>query len=222
MSRKSLIPLLTTVVLAPAAFALSAGGAFAQAPARAPTEAPAAAPTVAAPPAGAPASCTGGPNLLQNPGFETGNLAPWVVAWPSPPDPYTHVQAGASHTGTHYLAMGAVPGINSVTQNINGTVAGQIYTVCFWLMHDPTPLASGSGHNSLEVRWGGRALMTLVGDLGFGWTQHRFTVRATGTDALRFDAQEEPAFWHLDDVGVYLGGPVPFARTVATVDKKAP
>jgi hypothetical protein len=103
--------------------------------------------------------------------------------------------------------------------HINGTVAGQIYTVCFWLKHDPVSI---NAQNSLEVRWGGRALMTLVGNLGFDWTQYRFSVRATGTDALRFDAQEVPAFWHLDDVGVYPGGPVPFARTVEAVDKKAP
>jgi hypothetical protein len=225
MLRKSLIPLLTTIFVAPVGFTLSAGGAFAQAqaPARAPTEVQAQIPPVPAP--GAPATCTGGANLVQNPGFETGNLAPWIEAWPNPPDPYTHVQAGgvgASHSGTHYLAMGAIPGINSVTQNINGTVAGQIYTICFWLKHDPTPPSSGSGQNSFEVRWGGRALFTLVGNLGFDWTQYRFTVRATGTDALRFDAQEVPAFWHLDDVGVYAGGPIPFARTVEHVDKKAP
>jgi hypothetical protein len=226
--------------LAFAAFALFPNGAAAQAPApaQAPVQAPAQAPTPTQaqipPPAGAPATCTGGNNLVQNPGFDlppaSPALSPWVAAWGNPPDPYTHVQPGSStipaasppsHGGTHYLAMGAVPGLNSVTQNINGTVAGQIYTVCFWLKHDPV-LPNGSAQNSFEVRWGGRALFTVIGSLGFEWTQFRFAVRATGTDALRFDAQEVPAFWHLDDVGVYLGGPTPFARIAGPVDKKAP
>lgn len=205
-----------------AAFALSDHGASAQA--TAPAQERQASPPVAAPP-GDPNTCTAGTkNLVQNPGFETGNLPPWVVAWPNPPDPYTHVQASGppnSHSGAHYLTMGAVPGINSATQNINGTVAGDIYTVCFWLKHDAVA-ANGSAQNSFEVRWGGRALFTLIGDLGFDWTLHRFAVRATGTDALRFDAQEVPAFWHLDDVGVFLGGPAPFARELPTAAKKAP
>jgi len=85
---------------------------------------------------------------------------------------------GSSHTGTHYLAMGAIPGLNSVAQNINGTIAGQLYTVCFWLKHDPNAVG-GSAQNSFEVRWGGRALLTMVGSLGFDWTQFHFAVRAS-------------------------------------------
>jgi hypothetical protein len=205
-----LSPMLCASLVALAAFALSANGAVAQPPP------PVAAPAPVPPPAGAPATCTGGANLVQNPGFEASPtaFAPWVEAWT---DPFTLVAAGGVAGSARAAALGAVPGINSLTQNINGTVAGQLYTVCFWLKHDTVPLNS-SAQNSFEVRWGGRALLTIIGSLGFDWTRYQFAVRATGTDALRFDAQEIPGFWRLDNVGVYHGAPIPW-RISNTVSK---
>jgi hypothetical protein len=185
----------------------------AQAP---PSPAPMAAP-VARPTALPPVSeCTGPNNLVQNPGFETGTLSPWVVAWPPSADPFT-VVSGFPHSGNRAVVMGAVPGVNTLSQTINGTVAGSIYTVCFWLAHDNVP---SNAQNSFDVRWNGRRLFTMVSSHGFGYTLYRFSVRATGTDVLRFDAQEVPAFWHLDDVGVFPGGPVPLAREAPVAVRK--
>lgn len=142
-------------------------------------------------------SCTGPGNLVANGGFETGNFANWTVAWPPDADPYTTVSPTEPHSGNFAARLGPVPGENSLSQVISGTTAGSVYTVCFWLEHDSD---SGSANNSFVARWNGLPALTLVNSLGFDYTLYEFTVRATGSDTLRFDAQEVPAFWNLDDV----------------------
>jgi hypothetical protein len=152
-------------------------------------------------------SCTGTGNLVVNGGFETGTFANWTVAWPPDADPFTTVSPSNPESGNFAARMGPVPGENSLSQVINGTTAGSVYTLCFWLEHDSN---SASAANSFVVRWDGLPVFTLVNSLGFDYTLYEFTVRATGSDTLRFDFQEVPAFWNLDTVGVFPGGPTPF------------
>jgi hypothetical protein len=167
-------------------------------------------------PAAAMAQCTGPGNLVANGGFETGTFANWTVAWPPNVDPFTTVSPVDPHSGNFAARLGPVPGENSLSQPINGTAAGSVYTLCFWLEHDD----SSSANNSFVVRWNGLPVLTLVNTLGFGYTLYEFAVRATGTDTLRFDFQEVPAFWNLDDVGVFPGGPTPFLVQSGPTTKK--
>ena len=67
-------------------------------------------------------------NLVQNPGFETGTLAPWAAGWNTA---YSAPSVAAdAHTGA-FGANYAATGTTGFYQNVNVT-AGQQYTLSFW------------------------------------------------------------------------------------------
>ncbi|ASK30573.1 hypothetical protein CEY12_10830 [Chryseobacterium sp. T16E-39] len=67
-------------------------------------------------------------NLVQNPGFETGTLAPWAAGWNNS---YTAPSVIAdAHTGS-FGANYAATATTGFYQNVNVT-AGQQYTLSFW------------------------------------------------------------------------------------------
>jgi len=148
-------------------------------------------------PATASAQCMIPGNLVQNCGFETGSFPPWTVAWNHTVDPDTSVD-GTPHSGNFAALLGAVPGENSVSQRIIGTLPGRMYTVSFWLSNDDAV------PNEFHVQWNGREIFSLSNAGGFPYTRFSFTVMAIGNDTLRFDEQQVPAFFHLDDVIVIL------------------
>jgi hypothetical protein len=135
--------------------------------------------------------------LVVNCGFETGDFSGWNVAWPLSADPFTLVTNGSPHTGTYAADLGAVPGENSVSQAISGTVAGSLYEVSFWLSNDNFVFP-----NEFHVQWDGLQIFALNNTLGFHYRRFSFVVLANGFDVLRFDEQNVPAYFHLDDVVV--------------------
>jgi len=142
-------------------------------------------------------SCSSVPgNLVVNCGFETGDFTGWDVAWPPTVDEFTFV-GNVPHTGTFDAELGAVPGENSVSQTIQGTMLGNFYEVSFWLSNDE------AFPNEFHVQWNGQQIFALNNALGFCYTRFSFVVIANGfNDTLRFDEQNPPAFFHLDDIVV--------------------
>lgn len=151
------------------------------------------------------------PNLVDNPGFETGTVGSttipsWTVAWT---DPFFQI-AITPHGGLQSLAMGSIPGANRVTQTIP-TVAGQEYMVCFWLLNG-TP----SADSSFQAQWNGFDMVQMVNNATFGYQLFAFLALGTGNcggsasgsscsgDVLTFQARQVPNFYYLDDVSVQL------------------
>jgi hypothetical protein len=135
-------------------------------------------------------------NLVRNCGFESGSFSDWNVAWPPSVDGDTFVGTFNVHSGNFAAELGAVPGENSVSQTILGTVPGNSYEVSFWLAND------NAVPNEFHVQWNGLQVFALNNMLGLPYTRFSFIVVASGSDTLRFDEQNPPAFFHLDDVVV--------------------
>ncbi len=154
-------------------------------------------------------------NLVADPGFEASGDGPgphpFSASW-------TNIDASGfsgvggdslfAHTGNNYAFLGASPGTGSLSQALT-TVAGQSYTLSFWLANDVTSsLDGGVVGNSFRVLFGGVQVFALTNQSAFGYTQ--FTISnlvATGaTSALEFVYNHDTDFWRLDDISVEAQG----------------
>lgn len=70
-------------------------------------------------------------NLLTNPGFETGSLAPWAKGTTSSYTEPSIMNSGA-HGGTYSAGYTAPAATTGFYQNVTGIVAGTSYTISFW------------------------------------------------------------------------------------------
>lgn len=70
-------------------------------------------------------------NLLTNPGFETGSLAPWAKGTTSS---YTEpsVLSSGAHGGTYAVGYTDATATTGFYQNVTGIEAGASYTISFW------------------------------------------------------------------------------------------
>jgi VCBS repeat-containing protein len=137
-----------------------------------------------------------GSNLVKNGGFESGNFNNWSLTGKAD---HTSVNLSlfGSHGGFYNAALGPDGGDGHLTQNVT-TVAGQHYTLDFWLSN------SGGSPNDFSVSWNGTPLSPqLVNEGTQSYTEYKFDVVGTGgSTALQFNFRQDPSFWHLDDVSV--------------------
>jgi len=134
-------------------------------------------------------------NLVNNPGFETGDFTGWTQ-WGD--TSFSDVTALHAHTGTFGAEFGPTVSDVGIDQNIAGTVMGNMYTVSFWLDNRDT-----SANNRFSVQFGGMTLLSLNNAGPFAYTQYSFNVAASTDNALlHFSFYNPPSWWDLDDVSV--------------------
>ena len=131
-------------------------------------------------------------NLVQNPGFETGDLTDWTLGGDTT---YVSVSTGAPHTGTYSLVMGNISD-GTLDQSI-ATVVGQSYIVDFWL-------AAGFGaDDNLSASFGGTNAISLMNYMGdyMHFTSAPIVATSTSTD-LNFTYANPDGQFFLDDISV--------------------
>jgi hypothetical protein len=145
-----------------------------------------------------------GPNLLNNPGFETGDFSGWSVAGIQDYDGVSDSLAIKPHSGGYSAYFGAVGDFNQIYQNI-ATTPGDSYDISFWLANN-IPLNGSPGISSeAYVDWGRGQLpgSDLLTTSTFGWTYYSYTATATSsTTQVLFAFEEDPAYFNLDDTSV--------------------
>jgi hypothetical protein len=150
-------------------------------------------------------------NLVVNGNFGTvvtsNNAPPWGFTPATEGSDFYYGNGAASGAGAlagyvgNYANFGGVvyPYEDEISQNL-ATVAGDTYTVSFYLSND----ADGSTANDFSVSFGGTTLFALVGAGSFGWNEYTFTdVPATAAStALSFYGDNVPSWYSLADVVV--------------------
>ena len=151
---------------------------------------------------GAPASAT---QLVTNGGFETGDFTGWTLTGNTS---FTGV-SDVAHSGSNGAFFGQVDATGSLSQTL-GTVSGQNYTVSFWLANE------GGTPSSFVASFGGDVLTSLSDPAAFGYTFYTYSLTASSNSTLlSFTFQQNPAYFHLDDVSVEDVSSVPEPATWA-------
>jgi len=144
----------------------------------------------------------GAAELVQNGGFETGNFSFWTIT-PASSGSLFGVSTTDPHTGLYAAYFGAVGTQDDSISQTLATVAGQPYSISFWLAHPYTTTA-----NDFHVFWDGGQVFSTNGAANFGYTEFSTTQTAsTSSTVIRFSGLENPAYFYLDDVSVT--GPAP-------------
>jgi len=144
-----------------------------------------------------------GPNLVLNPGFETGNFTDWTATDPDPGvDIGVDNQPEDVNSGTYGVFAG-----NAVTTTLSQTIAttvGDTYNIAFFL----DVYQSDATDGGMTATFGGQTAVSLTAPAetdngGNPFMEYSATITATSTSSvLEFTFKDPPGFFGLDDVSV--------------------
>ena len=135
-------------------------------------------------------------NLVVNCGFETGDFTSWTL---SGNQVFIFVDYFYPHTGTYEASLGSIGGLGCISQTL-ATIPNQPYLLSFWLLGNRRP-------NNFQVFWAG---VEVSGDMvnmpDFDYTRFflggQNELIGSGGDTLTFCAQNDLAYFYLDDIVV--------------------
>jgi len=153
--------------------------------------------------------------LVFNGGFETGNFSSWNIsgsyacvgtsvcggnAFDFGADPGPHSGSYAAYLGGCGIFSGCGGSIENVLSQTLATVAGQTYTLDFYLA---APTYGGtSTPNSFTIRWDSSTVDTIANLVSNSYIEYSYVVIGSGSDVLEFDTANYPTAFVLDDVSV--------------------
>jgi hypothetical protein len=146
-------------------------------------------------------------SLVQNGGFETGDFTGWTlvgngtVSTPFGTTVYNAVENSASysavvHSGNYGAFLGDIQ-LATLSQTLP-TVAGENYLLSLWVDN----ITNGTVQQ-FQVNWDNKNIYGLTNPPAFSWTNLQFIVTAAGANtALQIGAENDPAYFGLDDINV--------------------
>jgi len=136
---------------------------------------------------------------LVNGGFETGDFTGWSVD--SVNNWAMVINSGTQYAGNYEAQLGTYGTVGTLSHDAFATVAGQQYTVSFWLKNEDV-----SANNVFQALWNGQAQNlspVLNANLASAYTLYQFTTTAAGTSStIAFNFQNDPSVFGLDNVDV--------------------
>ncbi len=138
-------------------------------------------------------------NLVNNPGFETGNFTGWTQSGNTD---FTFVD-GLPHSGNFAASFGPTDTLGFISQTL-ATVPGEQYELRYWLQHNPF----GDGiPNAVQVSWGGSVILDQTNVGTFLYTESVFSnlVPTGASTELKFGFREDTDLFQFDDVLVQSG-----------------
>lgn len=156
-------------------------------------------------------------NIVNNPGFETGDFTGWTTGG------NRGVDMDSAHSGTYGAFMDLTEGVTFVSQDLN-TTAGSLYDVSFFLQAVGSKSLShtnaiGGFGTTFEVFWNGILVFNLDNSDPFAYTQFnlaglaatssitnlRFVYTFSGDESV-INGGFNPVFFNLDDVAANAVG----------------
>ena len=140
-----------------------------------------------------PGRASAGTNLVQNGGFETGDLSDWTEVGNTG---YGAVACGGAPEGSCEAFFGPIGSLGGIAQSIATTVGGE-YAISFIFNSD------GGTPGAFKVDFGSQTLLSLANPPAAG--NQTFTFDASATDAdtiLQIQFQDDSGFMFLDGVQV--------------------
>lgn len=143
-------------------------------------------------------------NLIQNGGFETGDLSDWTVTGNTGfiGVATTGFAGYTPHSGNYFAYLGAVGSLGFLSQTVTD-IAGATYQISFWLA------SNGATPSEFDIEWNGVSLYDKANLSAFAYTEFTFDVTGNGADTLTFSERNDPSFFALDDVGLNPVSAVP-------------
>jgi hypothetical protein len=154
-----------------------------------------------------------GQSLVQNAGYETGDISFWSLENDSYGlvDHLGYTSGISPHSGDYLLILGASGTIGTLSQTLS-TVANQEYLISLWF-YSP----AGNTTNEFSVLWNGTTLFEQANIAPAGWTNMQFIVTATSSSSvLQFRETVDPGYLGLDDVNVYPNNNLSFLSMAPT------
>lgn len=153
--------------------------------------------------------CATAANVVQNCGFETGNLSGWTVSGTDSAAANNGIYYGVEnlnqYSGSNAAYFGPLGGEMMLSQTLSNLIVSDVYTVSLELFNDTTP---DTGYiNNFSITLGDRTTLPITQVAAGNYTLYKFVLSADSVNPVfSFTSRNDSGFWNLDSIQVIQTG----------------